>query len=828
MRRFFFILSFFFLSVLALQAQEEILVTGNVTSTVDGGPLSGTKIFIFKTVGEGNAEYKRALETYETFYQPDGTYAWEASQSDGYYELKVPSGGSLLFYQFPFKPVLEKVKGRSTINVKIEATTVLDDALLVEEGKKKTKKGRPVALGKYYSFEEAYYFDEEKMGEVEGIGKTNARLISQVYIVNSDGTDTLRYFPPRVYDGEQFHSTQYHWHNDFLYEMADTMPRFDEEKDSLQFNLAFEVDDPTALYYVKANIWIEDYIKSYYQDSVTLFNTGRVSRPFQFLEYSFDQCQLDPQKYFKPPRRELIATPKNMRLQFKVGEAELDRTDAATMAALDSLKEEIRAICSDPAAKLKELHFTGVSSPDGTYAKNKSLSQERIQTVRDEIWSVIPRDRRDMVYSRPAQGLVATWNEVADLLEKRSFTEEAAAVREIVAKYPDNMDRQGAAMKNLSFYNDKIKPVLPELRSVKCEHVAEVNRFLEPSEILAKFKKNKASPFVLNEYWHLFNMVEDEKDLEGLYKRGLAASMGVERKLWPLPANNLAVLKLKRKEVDTLLLSPFINEKYRANQPWRDANGNPDYVKNPDAIVANQVQMMMMAKNYERAEELTSIIADEHPMLRAIVRCLGGYIDFNDPNEEKTIELIRSSSPRNAVIVNLWKRQFDSTTVAAMQKLPQDQPLTDYIKAQYLCLKYDDDVMKMRNTEYDRTEDPGLVHSKDEVVEAATPEDIEAAKKNIQVLEEDVQLYRDMGLADDVASMEKELEQMKAALAVMEKGEVSIIPVSITVYEAASEYLKHCFAKDPKFIKTAQADYDITEELLNDVLGIKKKKGGDE
>ena len=37
-------------------------------------------------------------------------------------------------------------------------------------------------------------------------------------------------------------------------------------------------------------------------------------------------------------------------------------------------------------------------------------------------------------------------------------------------------------------------------------------------------------------------------------------------------------------------------------------------------------------------------------------------------------------------------------------------------------------------------------------------------------------------------------------------------------------WVKRCFERDPKMIKTAQADYDIAEDLLNDVLGIKKEK----
>ena len=70
----------------------------------------------------------------------------------------------------------------------------------------------------------------------------------------------------------------------------------------------------------------------------------------------------------------------------------------------------------------------------------------------------------------------------------------------------------------------------------------------------------------------------------------------------------------------------------------------------------------------------------------------------------------------------------------------------------------------------------------------------------------------------------KQLEDAEKTLADMEKGEVSVIPVTCSVYDAAYIYLKNCFDKDRKFVKTAYADYDIAEELLHDVLGIKKEK----
>ena len=87
---------------------------------------------------------------------------------------------------------------------------------------------------------------------------------------------------------------------------------------------------------------------------------------------------------------------------------------------------------------------------------------------------------------------------------------------------------------------------------------------------------------------------------------------------------------------------------------------------NDDAIIANQVQMFMLMKKYDRAEELTSMIADQHPTLRAIVRCLGGFIDYEDPKEAETIKLIQGSSPRNEVVINLYMAKFDSMSREAL------------------------------------------------------------------------------------------------------------------------------------------------------------------
>lgn len=812
-------------------AQSDALVTGRVTSSVDDGPMSGTRIFIFKTEAEGAYEFQRAMSMYEQDYLPEGLCRDVLSQEDGEYELTVPSTGSLLFYHHPFKPVLVRVKGEKRHNVVIKATRTIDDATIVAEGKKMVRKGKVYGFGNNFSIKDfPYFIDNSKLGEVEGAGKTNARLVAQMFLVNSTGTDTLEYFNPKVYDGKQFHQTQYHWRRDLLYEIADSAPALTSDRDSVMFNLKFSVEHPEQMYFCKANIWIEDYIKTYYRDTVELLNTGRVSRPFQFLEYSFAHQNLDPQKYYKEARRELIATPRNMKLKFKMGLSQLDMSDRRTVAALDSLKDELRQISADAASSLKEIHFRGFASPDGPYQKNLALSRSRTETVKNEVLSCLPSSDLPMIY-RTADGAVAGWEEVAKLLEADSLMKEAEELRKVISIFPDDMGTQGYRIRKRKDYRRTIAPKLEELRMVKCEYIAEVQRFLTPDEILRRYNEDPdfrlgKKMLTLNEYWHLFRMIDDEAELERLYRMALEASYKAEREYWALPANLLAVMCLDRKQADTTLLRPFINENKSLNYSEMDINTGKRKVINDDAIVANQVLMHMLVKNYVRAEELSSMIEGKHPMLRAIVRCLGGYLDLGNPADMSLIGNIQESSPRNKVIVNLYAEKYDSTTVAALNQLPQDEALTYYLKAQRLCLENSNQAMLMKNADFDRSEDPHFRHPEDKEIPAATEAEIEVQRHRVEELQQILEGDRALGIEDAVAESERNLKTASALLENMEKRLNVVIPYNGTLsdYDVAYLYLKECFARDEKFILTAKGDADINEDLLNDVLGLKQAR----
>ena len=146
------------------QSQSDILVTGKVSNRVDKGPMAGVSIYIFKTVGDGVYEYKRAEQMYETGYVPEGLIREVMSQQDGMYEATLPSGGSLLFYKHPYKPVLVKVRGRNRHDVVIEGTRELKEAVLVEQGRKMTKKGKAVSYGDKFTVKDfPYFLDKTKM-----------------------------------------------------------------------------------------------------------------------------------------------------------------------------------------------------------------------------------------------------------------------------------------------------------------------------------------------------------------------------------------------------------------------------------------------------------------------------------------------------------------------------------------------------------------------------------------------------------------------------------------------------------------------------------------
>ena len=821
-------------------AQEFITVKGKITGMSDlNTGLGRVSIYYYKTVDEATYFYYEAIDKFQEkkmndFYQANGQGNFLSRDNGNFETTYVDPFGALLFIYGSYEPVLVEINARTYIDVEINDLEKIKDATLVAETEKKAnpRVKKPVDSGGHHTTAWRYTFSADKLGTIEKIGRTNARLVTQMYVVSYESKDTLMYMPAMVHDGIQYHNTQALWNRDTLYNIADKNICLDSLGNSFVFNVDFKTaGTDTTRYICKANVWIEDYIKTYYKDELPdLYDTGRSSRPYQFLEYSVGAYDLPFDQYIRKATPTFLPTEKNMKLEFEVGKAQLKLTDSATVATLDSLKGEFRQIRVSDDQTLTSLAFEGTSSPEGVYFKNLDLSKRRTQTVINEVLSVIPEGRKAL---KPSRDSVAGWDKVADIFEKDSLLSEAKQIRDIVAQYPENLDRQMPYIRKLPFYEKEIKPRLGELRSVKCKYEVRIFRPRKPAEIIELYNEDKEAILSgkrlldLSYYWTLFQHVKDPVELESLCKSAMKVAKFKKDK-WALPANILSTIYINKKQIDTTLLTPYLIPGYPLEYSETDmTRTDVRYIYNAPEVIANHVQMLMMAHDYDNAVSWTELVKAQYPLLNAVCKLLGGYIkDLTTAENKAMIELIKKSSVRNHVIMELHhSEKINKDTLAPLlQQLPQDDALTDYLKAQRLCLQCELDLQQMKMLQFAREEDRGLMREGEYLIPAPTPEQIEATRAEIETLKTYIEEDKLIGL--DTSENERKVAKLQQDLRRMEKGEVTYhyLEKPLYMYDAAKFYLQRCFQKDKKFITIARRDYDIVEDLFYDAIGKEKPK----
>lgn len=686
--------TFLFLSICLLSAtggfvcdaQDIKEVSGTITEKTNHRALKNVRVYAFNTVAEAQDAYnsiKKAIEE-QGFIYPEGAIEVQSNE-EGYFSVHVAMSGALVFLDETSSSSLQlqKVEGRMEINVSLLVGEVLDEA-------------KVTALGGEEPVFEAPEFDGKtitcgvKFPLKARMGKENARLVFQTYMMQAGVNDTVLFREPIVKDGAQYHQTQlrrmgYDPHNDPLFLLAEKQEVLDEGKASISWRDTVDLPDPSKVYFYNCRMWLEDYNNVYHvEKDTTIFRSDRVRQPMKYLEYSLDTYSLDPEKYKKTPRREKVSTPGKINITFPVGKTSVDPADSVSVGELERLRKELFDVSHGDGTTLKELHILGTASPEGSYTKNLSLANQRMQYILNQVTSYLSKDIIDRTYTtRKAE--VAGWDKVADLLYSDSLKTEAEQIREIVGKFP-SIDNQGSRIRNLSFYKDKIVPALPRLRSVDYTSVVEIYRELTPEEIYEKYLADKKYKFALYEYWALFKMVKDEDELMQLYKDAYEASSRTAE-LWALPANNLAELYLKKGIVDTTVLAPFINLKFKLNQKFY-TDGRLDGEVNQEEIVANQLMMLLNAKEFMRAGQLSMLLdkaddPEKYRTLKLFTMCLAGYWR-KDPELRQQI---MNTSPHNAVVMLLASEKFNQA-FEALDKLDMERPVSMYLKVQVMCRKY--------------------------------------------------------------------------------------------------------------------------------------------
>lgn len=683
-------------------AQEISIVSGKVLNLPEGErkprPFSASEriyIFAFNTV----AAAKDALAILDSGVGSVMADAQEIAGPDGYYEIRVAENGALVI-RAAMKSILMEVNYKEVINVNVDGGIEIDEVEVLGTATK--PKPKPVA-GKIVG---GKLIVDNSIVIPENYGAPNRRLIVQPYVIDCSNEEVVKYMHPVVMDGAEYDLTQDRRmgfnlaENDALGKFVNSRRPFTEERFSLDIRDSVPVPDPRKTYSVLSKVIIADYTHETYTDEWKL-TTCKIKRPMQFLEYSFKDYELDPYKYKETPRREKLNTAGNISLTFLVNKAELDPDDPMNAEQMGKLQSDLMEIINGEGTTLKEFKIMGVSSPEGGYQRNLELAKLRTAFALKQITAMIPAAKWARVYKHPTEARVATWDEVADLLEKDSLFNEAAEVRDITAKF-SSQDAQYAAIRRLPYYETTIKDCFPRLRTVQYEYKHEVFRELRPEEIVdryyndPKYQEGKNS-FTRYEYWHLFQKIKNPKEAEKIYRRAYKETMTYDNKNnpkpWLLAANNLAVALLKRDTFDVEVLKPLIDYKRKVNtiDRFNDGISVIETEINPENVVANQLAMYIRANNFEDASILADMLpnTDKFKMVKAFSNCLGGYYDYRSAagkereEREEIFNLVKNSTPMNHVVMCMAMETdfFNEEAMKALDKLPVTTQ-TKYMKLQ--------------------------------------------------------------------------------------------------------------------------------------------------
>lgn len=669
-------------------AQKMVKVSGTVYNIAENRkvPFSDVTVDVYaaKTVAVGE-DMKKILDSNDQektlLLDQEGK---TTTDENGYYEILVPDNGALIFKVGLSPSVLKEVRHQMKIDVSIDEGVMLESVTVT--AMRLVLKPEPTApkmignmLIPYNTFKLPPYF-----------GNRFSRLIIQPYVLDCETNDTITFARPSVYDGKEYALTQerkmgYDMDRDPLrpYIKAEALTT---RAMNLDWTDTIIVPDPNRNYSCFAIVNLEDYSAS--NSRTYQINTCQTKRPMKFLQYNLFSEQMDPLQHKERAQIEKRNTSDKIQLSFLINSDQLTDTPE-NKQSLAMLRNKLKEIAESPGTVLKEFHVAGTASPDGHYSSNLSLAERRMRKIEQEITSILPQYTLERVYRNP-HAEVAPWEEVVKLLERDGKSTEAGKVKEILAKHKD-IGAQGRALKQLDWYATVIVPYLDELRVVNYNCLYEIYREPNDEEVMAQYReKGLKGSYTRYEYWKLFQLITDEKELEALYRRAYEESLE-QKHPWALAGNNLAASYLERDTVDTSILEPLIDLSIHSTDYSRmNADGSRTEIVNRLEVVTNQLCMYIKKGDFEHASVLVKILPEDSKfdLLKAYTWALGGYFQGGTTPEEKerahkTFETIKASSPQNEVVMYmaLDNRAGNAAAKASLAKLPQDSALTWYFKA---------------------------------------------------------------------------------------------------------------------------------------------------
>lgn len=395
----------------------------------------------------------------------------------------------------------------------------------------------------------------------------NTRVIIQPIAINCQTEDTVGYVKPLVYEGKRYHTLQdLRMQGDFYGHEHDSIAsgyvsgKYLSENDTLRVDtiLLFKKINDKDQYKFFYNIVAEDY--SHVKYSYSQEGSCNGLKFFKFLNLSDVGADMNIEDFRKEAEETTKKVPRNLKLNFLRSKSELVQ-DSLNNQILKLLTDEMRS----KGELLESIEIQAFSSPDGGYEKNLKLADERGKETMKIIMSHLGNVE---VNKNTKPGVVHTWEEVVEELERKGRNSQADSLRTLISMGSKTPDMQ---IKALPFYTTSVEPILEDMRSVRCTYSYEDYHVMDQSEVVEYYNNNKKKLFAGDksvklsdgDYYNLFYSEDESIDMDSLtvhvYNIVTSNRDYYLDKFALYVCNRMAKLQLRRGNPDLDILKPYID-----------------------------------------------------------------------------------------------------------------------------------------------------------------------------------------------------------------------------------------------------------------------------
>ena len=564
---------------------QDIRIQGKVTDIATGEPIAAVNII-------------------------DDGYVIAYSDIDGNYSCTVARDAELIFYSGQHEEVKIKVNNRQIINVQMQMLTIeISEAVVTASYGNTTVYVEPSDLqlvGDHFVLKTNVRIPRKQFD-------LNSRFIFQPVLYDATLKDST-YFRPVVIDGFNYHINQQRYFS------------FDSSKDKLaDYVVTNELSQTDNIYFYKDSLYVDPknvnndfrsdcYIginglfrrentrpgaKKDYEDTLQIAK-GTVN-PLRFIEYNIHPQELTDTNLIPKPEMKLLMDAGVSKINFVLGKAKVDESDAESVQNIQSIKQKIQAIVNNEFATLKSIEIVGYASPEGSYKQNLSLAKARTDLILKELAASLDPSVAKFV-ELTSNSVVEPWSKVAEIL-RESDPELAGYIDDLVYRYADTHDQIIPHMRKHAKYRSYLlKEILPDLRKVEYTLNYSEFRKLRDHEIWDRYNA-KTEEISRYEYWRLIDTAPDSLTRYSLITEGLEKYPN-----FTYVANDLAVQLIKQDSVNLEILKPSLGRKA------------------PEPIIYNQALMALGAREVAMADSLSRLLPmnDTTAYLKSITAALAG------------------------------------------------------------------------------------------------------------------------------------------------------------------------------------------------------------